>query len=229
MKTTVSAPRIALAALAAVTFAAGAFGHGDVKPQAVDVSKLPALDEDILFENPYRAETAGEEVWRTAIEIGASGYNQNCARCHGLAAVSGGLAPDLRYLEASDYDDEWYMERYVHGYTAGGVTRMPGFGELLGQEAGWAIRTYIETRPDDDSMEAAAPELTAIRDELAAESADAAATSAKLHEIATTIETYSTAPVADSIALRAAELLESDPTAQKAAAEILTVGLSAAK
>ena len=48
---------------------------------------------------------------RLAIEIDASGYNQNCARCHGLESVSGGIAPDLRLLE-EDYDgDEWYRER----------------------------------------------------------------------------------------------------------------------
>ena len=33
-----------------------------------------------------------------AIKIGGSAYGQNCARCHGLGAVSGGIAPDLRLL-----------------------------------------------------------------------------------------------------------------------------------
>ena len=39
-----------------------------------------------------------------------------------------------------------------HGYTQNGITKMPAFGELLGQEAAWAIRTYIETRPDDGAL-----------------------------------------------------------------------------
>jgi mono/diheme cytochrome c family protein len=30
---------------------------------------------------------------KLALKIGASAYNQNCARCHGLEAVTGGIAP----------------------------------------------------------------------------------------------------------------------------------------
>ena len=204
-------------------------GHGDVVPQAVDTSSLPSVGEALLTENPYRAEAVGEDVWAEAVRIGASGYNQNCARCHGLEAISGGLAPDLRFLEAEEFGDEWYMERYIHGWTQNGVTKMPAFGELLGQEAGWAIRTYIETRPDDQAIGEAAPELAAIRDDLAAGTADSTAVAARLHEIADGIVTLSGAPKADSIAWRAANALDADPGAQTDAAEILTIGLSAAK
>ena len=76
------------------------YAHGDVNPQPVDTTGLPESGEEWLTENPYRADAVGEDVWKKAIEIGASGYNQNCARCHGLEVVSGGLAPDLRFLEA---------------------------------------------------------------------------------------------------------------------------------
>ena len=219
-----------LRALALGALVAGpASAHGDVTPQAVDTTSLPALEAEWLTENPYRAETASQEVWLKAIEVGASGYNQNCARCHGLEAISGGLAPDLRWLEAEEYGDEWYVERFVHGYTQNGTTKMPAFGDLLGQEAAWAIRTYIETRPDDAAVGEAAPELATMRDALAAGSADGAATAGRLHEIAAGIDTLSGAPVADSIALRAAQALDADPAAQAEAAEILTIGLSAAK
>lgn len=71
-----------------------AFAHGDVAPQPVNTDALPDVGEEWLIENPYRDQ--GDEVWQAAIEIGDSGYNQNCARCHGLGVVSGGLAPDLR-------------------------------------------------------------------------------------------------------------------------------------
>ena len=218
--------RFALSIGAGIGLAGLAFAHGDVTPQAIDTSALPEVGEEWLIENPYRADA---EVFAKAIEIGASGYNSNCARCHGLGAISGGLAPDLRFLEAEEYGDEWYMERYIHGYTQNGTTKMPAFGDLLGQEAGWAIRTYIETRPDDYAIEQATPELAAMRDALKAGTADGAATAARLHEIAGTIETLSGAPLADSIAWRAANLLASDPGAQAEAAEILTIGLSAAK
>ena len=48
--------------------------HGDVNPQAVDTSGLPETGDEWLTENPYRAEAAGEDVWATAVQIGASGY-----------------------------------------------------------------------------------------------------------------------------------------------------------
>jgi cytochrome c-550 PedF len=228
-RATLSAAAAALIATAAATaIAPGALAHGDVAPQAVDVSTLPALDEEWLTENPYRAEVAGEEVWAEALRIGASGYTQNCARCHGLEAVSGGLAPDLRFLEAEEYGDEWYAERFISGYTQNGITKMPAFGDLLGQEAAWAIRTYIETRPDDVGMAEATPELAEIRDALSAgESGDE--TVVRLKEIASDIETLSGAAVADSPAWRAANILEADPSASEEAAEILTIGLTAAK
>nr|WP_245913093.1 cytochrome c-550 PedF [Litoreibacter ponti] len=210
------------------------YAHGDVKPQPVDTAGLPATGEEWLTENPYRAATAGEEVWLKAIEIGASGYNQNCARCHGLEVVSGGLAPDLRFLEAEEYGDEWFIELYRSGRTQNGVTKMPAFGELLGQDAAWAIRTYIETRPDEDAMEDVADELKALRDELQtytedASGADTDALKTRLSEIASSIETASGAPVADSVAFRAANLIDGTPEAFKSAAETLTIGLSAAQ
>jgi cytochrome c-550 PedF len=137
-------------AVAALTAAASLVqAHGDVAPQAVDTTGLPENGEEWLTENPYRAELVGDEIWAKAVAIGASGYNQNCARCHGLEVISGGLAPDLRFLEAEEYGDEWFVERFRDGYTQNGTTKMPAFGELLGQDAAWAIRTYIETRPDD--------------------------------------------------------------------------------
>lgn len=210
-----------------------AFAHGDVNPQPVDTTGLPVNGEEWLTENPYRAAVVGEEVWTKAIEIGASGYNQNCARCHGLEVVSGGLAPDLRFLEAEEYGDEWYVERFRTGYTQNGTTKMPAFGELLGQDAAWAIRTFIETRPDGDAMEEVSDELKAMRDQLAgyatdASGADADEIKARLTEIASNIETLSGAPVADSVAFRAANLIDGTSDAYKSAAETLTIGLSAA-
>jgi len=215
-------------------FASSTFilAHGDVTPQAVDTTGLPETGEEWLIENPYRVEKVGLETWTKAIEVGASGYNQNCARCHGLEVISGGLAPDLRYLEAEEYGDEWYAERYRTGYTQNGTTKMPAFGELLGQDAAWAIRTYIETRPDTDAMEEVADELKALRDQLAGYAtdttgADPDALKARLSEIADGIETLSGAPVADSVAYRAANVIDGTPAAYKSAAETLTIGLSA--
>lgn len=115
-----------------------AFAHGDVTPQAVDTTGLEKLGEAWRDSNPYRGNAR-------AIEIGASAFNQNCARCHGLGAVSGGIAPDLRYLDLGDVGDEWFKERVINGSIRNGVTYMPKFGESLGQEALWAIRSWLET------------------------------------------------------------------------------------
>ena len=222
-----------LAVIAAFGLAGPALSHGDVAPQPVDTAALPAVGEEWLAENPYRAEAAGEEVWTKAIEIGSSGYNQNCARCHGLEVISGGLAPDLRFLEAEEYGDEWFIERFRTGYTQNGTTKMPAFGELLGQEAAWAIRTYVETRPDDAAMEEASDDLKVIRDQLAAwandaDGADPDAVIAQLQDIAGGIETLSGAPVADSVAFRAAKQIDGTAESYTKAAETLTIGLSAA-
>jgi cytochrome c-550 PedF len=216
------------AALAVTSLATAAFGHGDVAPQPVNTDALPEVGADWLTENPYRAEAAGEEVWAAAVAIGDSGYNQNCARCHGLGVVSGGLAPDLRFLEAAEYGDEWFVERFQHGYTQDGTTKMPAFGEVLGQKAGWAIRTYIETRPEDGALDAHTPRLTAILEELKAGAGDTTALKDELLAIAAEVKTASGAPVADSAARRAALFLDGSAEGTKHAADALTIGLSAA-
>ena len=222
--------RTPLAALALCLAGSALLAHGDVAPQPMDTSALPDLGEEYLAENPYRS--MGDDVWKVAVTLGDSGYNQNCARCHGLGVVSGGLAPDLRYLEASDYGDEWYVERFRYGYTQNGITKMPGFDEVLDQKAAWAIRTYIETRPDDGALDEHTDRLKQIRDELAGMATGGAgdrdALLAELTGIATSIETASGAPVADSVAFRAANLLGGDAPDFKGAAEALTIGLSAA-
>lgn len=129
---------LALGAAGSPAFAPKAHAHGDVVPQAVDTTGLDKLGDGWRETNPYRGNPR-------AIEIGASAFNQNCARCHGLGAVSGGIAPDLRYLEKGDMGDEWYKERVINGAIRNGVTYMPKFDDSLGQEALWAIRTWLET------------------------------------------------------------------------------------
>lgn len=123
-------------------FAGLALAHGDVTPQKVETKGLEPLGEEWLDENPYRAPS---EYHDKAVEIGASAYNQNCARCHGLEAISGGIAPDLRELEASYDGDEWYKERVINGAVRDGAVYMPRMADYLSQEALWAIRTYIES------------------------------------------------------------------------------------
>jgi cytochrome c-550 PedF len=134
-------------------WSAAAWGHGDVTPQAVDTKSLPQLGNDWRAENPYRANTA-------AVKIGSSAYNQNCARCHGLEAVSGGVAPDLRKMDNDCVAlkvaakkaacvaeiDQYYAGTVRRGKVRNGAVYMPPFEGILQQEAVWAIKAYLETR-----------------------------------------------------------------------------------
>ena len=127
--------------------------HGDVTPQVVDTASLPALGKDWKGENPYRGHAG-------AIKVGASAYNQNCARCHGLEAISGGIAPDLRKLDNECVTlkvearkkacvaeiDQYYAGSVRKGKVRNGAVYMPPFEGILNQEATWAIKAYLETR-----------------------------------------------------------------------------------
>ena len=145
MKTFIAIAALSAFVVAALVPSARVSAHGDVQPQPVDTEGLDALGEDWREENPYRA--AGGDQYDLAVKIGASGYNQNCARCHGLEVISGGIAPDIRYLEEGALGDEWFLQRIRKGYSQNGAYKMPPFEGILSQEAMWAIRSYIETRP----------------------------------------------------------------------------------
>jgi len=139
--------------LASLAAGGAAWAHGDVTPQAVDTKDLPQLGEQWRGENPYRKH-------EQAIKVGASAYNQNCARCHGLEAISGGIAPDLRKLDndcsalkdaakkASCVKeiDEYYAGSVRRGKVRNGAVYMPPFEGILNQEAVWSIKAYLETR-----------------------------------------------------------------------------------
>ncbi len=127
----------------AITLSAVALAHGPVTPQSIDTSSLPQLGEDWADVNPYRDVTGDTKV--EIIRVGASAYNQNCARCHGLEAISGGIAPDLRAM-GPDFDaDEWYVYRVTEGAVRNGAVYMPKMSEHLSQEALWAVRSYVES------------------------------------------------------------------------------------
>jgi cytochrome c-550 PedF len=125
-------------ALCLATLAVQVHAHGDVVPQAVDTTGLKNVGSEWLKANPYRKN-------ETAIRIGSSAFNQNCARCHGLGAISGGIAPDLRYLPTEDEGDEIFLQRIRHGSVRDGRVYMPPFEGMFSQEAMWAIRAWLET------------------------------------------------------------------------------------
>lgn len=118
-----------------------AVGHGDVTPQPVDTGNLPDLGKEALAENPFREGNEHGDLNAQAVVVGKSGYAGNCAVCHGIEAMSGGLTPDLRELE--EWDDEYFIGRVMNGTERG----MPSFKNNLDQTAIWSIKTYVESLP----------------------------------------------------------------------------------
>jgi len=130
-----------------------AAAHGNVTPQSVDTTGLPVLGDKWRDENPYKTN-------KLALKIGTSAYNQNCARCHGIEAISGGVAPDLRQLDKDCIGlkveskkvacfkemDGYFLASVRHGKVRNGAVYMPPFEGVFNQEAMWAIKTYLESR-----------------------------------------------------------------------------------
>lgn len=151
--------RVLALALVCGVASTAALAHGDMVPQAVDTSSLPQLGSKWLESNPYSKDNPAR---KEALRIGSSAYNQNCARCHGLEALSGGIAPDLRKFDddcggladaakkAACYKemDDFYVGTVRRGRTRDGRVYMPPFEGTLTQEAIWAIRSYLEDRRD---------------------------------------------------------------------------------
>ena len=130
-----------------------ALSHGDVVPHPMDTAGLPPLGDKWLSENPYRGNPL-------AIKIGETGYSQNCARCHGLGAVSGGFSPDLRYSERGADGDDIFIAKTRRGIVRNGAVYMPKFEGILSQEGMWAIRSWLDTKAanaEETVMAAAAP------------------------------------------------------------------------
>ncbi|CDF84125.1 cytochrome c-550 PedF [Pseudomonas sp. QL9] len=128
--------------LAGLGASALVLAHGNVTPQAVDTKGLEPLGTQWRDTNPYREPYANHKL---AVEIGASAYTQNCARCHGLEAKSGGIAPDLRKLDLGADGDEWFKERVINGAVRDGAVYMPKMADYISQEGLWAIRSYLES------------------------------------------------------------------------------------
>ncbi|MFL5391665.1 MAG: cytochrome c-550 PedF [Myxococcales bacterium] len=112
--------------------------HGDVAPQPVNTAGLDPLGDPWRESNPYRAN-------KVAIGIGKSAYAQQCARCHGLQGISGGLAPDLRYLPKDAEGDKVFLAPMRKGVFRDGRTLMPKFEGIVSQEGMWAIRAWLDT------------------------------------------------------------------------------------
>ena len=162
--------------LALLQFLTGtpAFAHGDVDHASVNLATLERYPGEDRKVNPYR--DASPEQYDLAQKVGASAYNQNCARCHGLNAnsASGTVTQvDLRASPRGDSGDADFIDRVRNGHPDDATTNAeigdtddsdsgrgtqdghdaveptPTFEATLPQEAIWAIRSYTENQPRD--------------------------------------------------------------------------------
>jgi cytochrome c-550 PedF len=146
-------PVLTIILAAAVLTSLYAAAHGNVTPQAVDTTGLAPLGEKWRDENPFKTN-------KLALKIGTSAYAQNCARCHGIDAITGGIAPDLRQLDRDCVGmkveakkqacykemDAYFLTSIRSGKVRNGAVYMPPFEGIFNQEAMWAIKTYLESR-----------------------------------------------------------------------------------
>jgi cytochrome c-550 PedF len=138
---------LALALASSITLA-----DENMVPQTEATKNLAALGSAWLDANPYSSQAE-------AVRVGAAEFGENCARCHGLEAKSGGIAPDLRLLDRDCLDlknetkkqacyketDKYFMFSIRHGKVRNGNVYMPPFEGLLSQETMWSIKTYLES------------------------------------------------------------------------------------
>ncbi len=151
--------------VAAMTFGlvlanSAVFAHGNVTPQKVDTTGLDPIGTEWVSANPYYGNAL-------AVKIGMNAFAQNCAMCHGMGAVSGGIAPDLRKTfndlvenpeEAegkykNSEGDDLFKTRMLNGAVRNGVVYMPKMAEKVSQEGLWTIWTFISTLCSPDQVD----------------------------------------------------------------------------
>jgi mono/diheme cytochrome c family protein len=94
---------------------------------------------------PDRVKTFFESYHGLAAQYGST-LAANCGSCHGDAAHSGGLVPDLRHSKALTDDDLWRAV-VINGALAG--DGMVAFGADLGEERLGAVRAYLIARAQE--------------------------------------------------------------------------------
>lgn len=135
-----------------------AMAHGDVTPHPIDTSSLKQLGSTWADANPYRGD-------KQAAAVGAEGYMHNCAGCHGLNVITGGVAPDLLKLDADCLDmdakeqqeaclkdtDAYFKEVTLSGKkNSEGRYTMPAYSAVFTQEAVWALKAYVDARTHEE-------------------------------------------------------------------------------
>jgi quinohemoprotein ethanol dehydrogenase len=117
--------------------------------------KLPPLPQVALAKLDPPAEIGDAAAWTA----GKASYHMYCGVCHGDAAVSGGVLPDLRMSLVNRGADVW--EKVVRG----GERQdrgMVSFAEVLSSEESEKVRAYVIHRAhEDQALEQAAAKPSA--------------------------------------------------------------------
>jgi len=119
-------------------------------------AELPPLAQDGA-PNGYRGNSQ-------VLAAGQASYQLHCAHCHGEQSTSAmAEAPDLRRLDSfcrrlkelalaqrclKDVDS-YFLLSVREGKVRAGVVHMPPWKDVLTAQEIWAIRSFIETRPQD--------------------------------------------------------------------------------
>ncbi|MCH2409399.1 cytochrome c [Myxococcota bacterium] len=90
------------------------------------------------------------EIDTTLAKAGASQYAQTCLWCHGPAAVSGGMGPDLRAAPTTR-DYKIFKNEVVNGRQSLGMPYFPRYSETQIQELFHYIRQEARKAVNEDT------------------------------------------------------------------------------
>jgi quinohemoprotein ethanol dehydrogenase len=111
-----------------------------------NASLPPAQETETPALNPPRSTASS-----ATIESGKRLYQRFCSGCHGDAAVSGGVLPDLRY-SGTLANDQWF-EVVLNGLLQ--PNGMVSFAKELSRRDAESIRAYVISRANETKAEAA--------------------------------------------------------------------------
>jgi len=121
-----------------MTFKLGGNAPMPEGPMAKDIPEPPALIDD-------------PELIKKGSDIFAS----NCAVCHGVGAVSGGVIPDLRHSDQAIFD--MYNEIVLEGLLA--ENGMANFSDVVDADDVEAIKAYVISRAHEGDVPTAIPDF----------------------------------------------------------------------
>lgn len=106
-------------------------------------AQLPQVASPSVPSSPASQSVSIPDLPAAQVAAGKSAYHRFCANCHGDAAVSGGVLPDLRHFTGLSSTDAWSAI-----VTRGALQDrgMVSFAEVLSAADAEAVRSYVLSR-----------------------------------------------------------------------------------